>query len=399
MTDPYLEKYADVLLNFSLGEIDLRKAWLSSQKRLLLQYDPLADELARLIAEKVFEMGGNVFVRPIPSWFEYVHFAKAAKEVLSAPPVAELALLKFIAADIIISADDNTRSLASIDPEKRIIYANAREPYKKEMLAIDEKGEYLIPWTLTQFPTPAYAQDADMSFPDYKLFAYRAMFLDMNDPIAAWKAVSDKQQRLIDEHFAKAETVRIVDEKTGTDLIMSVKGHKWINSDGKHNFPSHEIFNAPRKSGVNGTLNIFGFPQYYRSGPEVSNISITFKNGRAVKWHADRGNDFLTKFLQSSTGADMLGEIGIGMHPRIQQITKQILFDEKIGGSVHLAFGSAYESHVTGNADKSSLNESPEHWDMIHDMRHDNAYIELRGPEIGTRRLFWDKKKESWAPQ
>lgn len=397
MAASMIEKYADVLVMHSQGTVNFREAWENGQKRMLLIYDLPADELAMLVAERVYSMGGDVFLRPVPSWSEYANLTKASDDVLGGAPNADLDQHKYVASRLVIRGSENTRSLASVDPQRRTKASLAKHPYTKETMKTDDRGEFIIPWTVTQFPTPAYAQDADMSFADYQQWAYEAMHLDSVNPVDTWGKISHKQQRLIDESFGKAETVRILHSEYGTDLKMSIKGHRWINAHGKRNFPDGEIFTAPHKGSVNGYLKIPPtFPQYHKGGPEVSGISLIFKDGEAIKWQADVGNDYLTAFLKSNPGANRLGELGIGMNSRIQRPTKQILYDEKIGGTIHVAFGLAYQTHVLGDGDRSGLNVSPEHWDLIMDMRQRGAWIELSGPDMEKRRMVWDSEAGLW---
>jgi aminopeptidase len=219
------------------------------------------------------------------------------------------------------------------------------------------------------------------------------MLLDHDNPIQAWQAVAAKQDDLKKNVLDGASTVRIVDEDDDTDLRVRVEGHRWITSEGKRNFPSDEIFNAPRKDFVDGVLTFPKLPQYYRSGPEVSGIRLTFKAGQVADWQAEVGQDYLENFFRENPWATRLGEIAFGLHPRIQRISKQILFDEKIGGTIHVAFGSAYRLHVLGDGDKSQLNESSVHWDMIRDMRKPSAYVVIDE----KYKLTWDGAARRWA--
>ena len=312
MTDLILEKWADVLLDYSLAEVDFAKAWEKSQKRLWLRYEPPADELVKIIVEKVYERGGNVFVDQIPPWLEYVFFTKASDEVLNARPEAELKRLDYTAARLIIASASNTRSLATVDPARRSARANAISPLIKRIMEVDKEGNFLIPWCGTLYPTPAYAQDAGMPFEEFRNYAYDAMLLNEKDPKKAWEAVSEKQKKLKKEVLDLARTIRIIDKEDETDLKMSVEGHRWIISDGKRNFPSDEIFNAPRKDSVNGVVTFPRLPQYYPGGPEVSGIRFEFKDGKLVDWKAEVGQKYLDIFFKKHPDTRFLGEIGLG---------------------------------------------------------------------------------------
>ncbi len=393
MTDPYLKKLAEVLVDYSLGEVDLAQAWENRQKRLLITYEPPADELAKLVAERVLDRGGNIFLDMIPSWYQYTYYTRASEAVLRSNPEASLKRLDHIAARLHIRSESNTRSLAAADPSRIAMRNRAIKPYRDRAYEVDKEGNFVIPWSVTLFPTKAYAQDMGMPFDDYREYVWEVMMLDQDDPTEAWQTVAKKQEELKKTVLDGSRTVRIVDEEDGTDLTVSVEGHRWIKSEGKRNFPSDEIFNAPRKDSVQGVITFPKLPQYYRSGPEVSGIRLTFKGGKLVDWKANVGQAYLNKFFAESPGATYLGEVALGLHPKIQRISKQILMDEKIGGTVHIALGSAYRLHVLGDGNKSQLNESTVHWDMIKDMRKPSASVMIDD----QYRLTWDSITGRWT--
>ena len=196
-----------------------------------------------------------------------------------------------------------------------------------------------------------------MSTHDYGAFLERALFLDRPDPVAVWREVSVRQQRLI-ERLADAREIRI--EAEGTDLRLRVDGRIWINSNGKHNMPSGEIFTGPLEDSANGTIRytIDSSPP----GAQVEGITLTFADGQVVGGAAQRGDDYLQAALATDPGAKFLGELGIGTNPGIDRPTGSILLDEKIAGTVHLALGRSYPE--TGGTNSSAL-----HWDMICDLR------------------------------
>jgi aminopeptidase len=393
MTDPYLEKLAGILVDYSLGEIDFSEAWKNGQKRLMVTYEPPADELARLATERVLDKGGNVFLDVVPSWHPYTFYTRASETVLKSRPEEALKRLDHVAARLSIRSETNTRSLATVGSKRIATRNTAIKTYRDRAYEVDAKGNFLIPWCVTLFPTEAYAQDMGMPYNEYRDYVWKVMLLDRDKPIKAWQAVTEKQGKLKKNVLDGSRTVRIVDEEDETDLRISVEGHRWITSEGKRNFPSDEIFNAPRKDFVEGVITFPKLPQYYRSGPEVSRIELTFKDGKVVDWKAKVGQDYLENFFRENPGATNLGEVALGLHPGIQRISKQILFDEKIGGTVHVAFGSAYRLHVLGDGDKSQLNESSVHWDMIRDMRKPSAYVVIDE----KRKLTWDGEVGRWV--
>lgn len=395
MADPYLEKLAKTLLDYSLGAIDFAKAWRNGQKRLVITYEPVADELVRLITETVFGRGGNVFLDMTPSWYNVTFHSKASDAVLASNPVFLLKRAEHVAARLYIRSETNTRSMATVDPSKVSMRRAGLKPYNELLYRVDSSGNFAVPWCVTLFPTKAYAQDMGLPYGEYKEYVWRSMLLDYENPAEAWQAVSKKQDDLKRKVLDGCETFRMIDEDDQTNLVMSVRGHRWLKSDGKVNFPSDEIFNAPRKDSVEGTVTFPRLPQYYKGGPEVSGIRLKFVNGEAVEWEARVGQDYLDGFLTKNVGAKCLGEIAFGLNPRIQRVSKQILLDEKIGGTVHMAFGWAYGLHVPANGAKSQLNDSPIHWDMIRDMRKPSCYVLIDE----KYKLKWDTSSSLWTIQ
>ncbi|MFC4453320.1 aminopeptidase [Deinococcus sonorensis] len=212
-------------------------------------------------------------------------------------------------------------------------------------------------WSLTLFPTPEGAGAAGMSLTDYEGFVADALFLNTPDPVAEWVRVRERQARLI-ERLSRADQVRILGPDT--DLTMSVKGRTWANSDGKRNMPSGEVFTGPHEQSASGHI-YYGLPTSV-GGRTVQGIRLRFEAGRVVEASAEEGDDVLQASLATDEGARYLGELGIGTNYGIQVPSRNILFDEKIGGTVHLALGRSYPE--TGG-----LNESALHWDMICDLR------------------------------
>jgi aminopeptidase len=196
-----------------------------------------------------------------------------------------------------------------------------------------------------------------MSEHDYAVFLERALFLDRPDPVAAWRELSARQAELV-QRLADARQIRI--EADGTDLTLEVAGRTWINSDGRRNMPSGEVFTGPHERSARGHIR-FGVPSGGR-GVEVSGVELTFADGEVVEARADRGESYLRTALASDDGARFLGEIGIGTNTGIDRATGSTLLDEKMAGTVHLALGRSYPE--TGGTNESAL-----HWDLICDLR------------------------------
>jgi aminopeptidase len=261
----------------------------------------------------------------------------------------ELAEAQKADAFLTITAPTNTRALAAVDPALIARVGRARSPIQEARLAAR--------WCGTLWPTAAAAQEAGMSEDDYAAFVTRALFLDRPDPVGAWNELTELQARLAGR-LAVAREIRI--EAADTDLRLRVDGRTWINSDGKHNMPSGEVFTGPLEDSANGTIR-FTIPSS-PSGVQVADIRLRFEQGRVVEASAERGDEYLQAALQTDAGARFLGELGIGTNVGIDRPTGSILLDEKIAGTVHLALGRSYP--VTGGTNESAL-----HWDMICDLR------------------------------
>ncbi|MDE3132047.1 MAG: aminopeptidase, partial [Acidobacteriota bacterium] len=212
-------------------------------------------------------------------------------------------------------------------------------------------------WALTLWPTPALAEQAAMPEHEYAGFVERALFLDQPDPVAAWARLHDQQARLI-ERLAPVREVHI--ETARSDLRLNVQGRTWINSDGRRNMPSGEVFTGPHERSANGTIH-FDVPSS-TFGVEVSGVELTFEHGAVVAARAHVGDRHLQAALATDAGARLLGELGIGTNSGIDRATGSTLLDEKMAGTVHLALGRSYPE--TGGTNRSAL-----HWDLICDLR------------------------------
>jgi aminopeptidase len=252
-------------------------------------------------------------------------------------------------AQLAIQAPENTRALAGIDPEDLARAGRARQPLRE--LTMKKR------WCSTLWPTQAGAQQAGMNVADFEAFVERALFLDQPDPERSWGELRAFQAALI-ERLRGAGKLRI--ESAGTDVTLSVKGRTWVNSDGKRNMPSGEVFTGPHEASATGSVR-FDVPSS-PAGIDVAGVELQFEDGLVVGASAERGEDYLQRALQIDPGARRLGEIGIGTNFGIDRAIGATLFDEKIGGTVHLALGRSYPE--TGAKNVSAL-----HWDLICDLR------------------------------
>jgi aminopeptidase len=318
-------------------------------QQVVVQSTTLAAPLLLAVQRELLERGAWPLLRvALPgqgeSWW-----AAARDEHLDAFPPAELSEAEQTDASLTIQAPENTTALAGVDPARMARAARARASVREAALRRR--------WCGTFWPTPAAAQQARMGSADFAAFVGRATFLDRPDPVAAWGELSVMQAGLA-ERLDAASEIRI--EAEGTDLRLSVAGRTWINSDGRRNMPSGEVFTGPVEDSAEGRIR-FGIPSSPR-GVEVAGIELEFRAGRVVDARAQRGHDYLLATLDTDPGTRRLGEIGIGTNAGIDRPVGAILFDEKIGGTVHLALGRSYPE--TGG-----VNESAVHWDMICDLR------------------------------
>ena len=264
-------------------------------------------------------------------------------------PKLALDEVKRLDASLSIQAPTEAFELAGVDPARIARTARARKELRERTM---EKR-----WCTTLWPTEAAALRAGMELDDFSAFVERALFLDQEDPIRSWRGLSAFQGELIDR-IGGARTIRI--EAEDTDLTLEVKGRRWVNSDGKRNMPSGEVFTGPVESSAEGHIR-FDVP----SGPPgraVSGVELVFKGGEVVSHRADEGQEHLDAALATDDGARRLGELGIGTNFGIDRPIGAILFDEKIGGTVHLAIGRSYPE--TGGKNVSAV-----HWDLICDLR------------------------------
>ncbi len=347
MTDPRYEKLAKVLVDYCL---DVQKKDL-----VLIRAGLPAAPLVREVYREVLEAGGHPITRvALPGATEifFEHAKKAQLEFVS--PIAEHEIDK-IDKLLAIRGTENTKSLTNVDPAKQTTVARAQSGLRQRYQDRVAAGE--ISWCVTQFPCNASAQDAEMSLEDYEDFVLRACLVHKKDPVAAWKGIRRRQAKFC-RYLNDVRKIRIV--KEGTDISMRVAGRTWINSDGRNNMPSGEIFTGPIEDSVEGTI-AFTFPACY-GGREVHDVRLTFKKGKVVKATASKGEDFLHAMLDTDEGARFVGEIAVGTNYAVEKFTKNTLFDEKIGGTIHMAVGSSYPK--SGGKNKSAI-----HWDMVADMR------------------------------
>lgn len=261
-------------------------------------------------------------------------------------------------ADVWLTAwgNRNTRMLSRIDSDKLKIHQQGASIWRK--IYSDRTGDGSLRWCGTQYPTYADAQEASMSMSEYEDFVYGAGLLDSEDPVSEWKRISKEQERWV-KYLDSKSNLHIVSE--GTDIMVGIKGRKWINCDGKQNFPDGEVFTSPLENNINGYIT-FSFPGIF-AGRQIEGIKLEVKEGKVINATAKKGEELLKSLLETDEGSSFFGEVAIGTNYGIKDFTSNMLFDEKIGGTVHMAIGDSMPE--AGGKNKSSL-----HWDMLCDMRN-----------------------------
>lgn len=366
MRDLRLEKLAAVLVNYSVG---VKKGQL-----VRLSGPPVSQPLIVELYRKVLAAGGHPSVRMVPEELNEIFLKNASDDQLRFCNPLGLYEYENIDCSIGIWAEENTKALTNCDPKKIGITQAARKPMMDLFMKRAAAGS--LKWVGTQFPSMACAQDAEMSLAEYEDFVFSAGLIDKPDPVAAWKLISKRQQKLVDYLNGKSDLHVVA--ANGTDVRMSVAGRRWINCDGHENFPDGEVFTGPVIDSVNGHIH-FSFPAVHH-GREVLNVRLTFRDGKVVDASADKGEDFLVSMLDMDDGSRFLGECAIGTNYDITQYTRNTLFDEKIGGTCHFALGAGYPE--SGNTNESGL-----HWDMVVDLRP-GGFIEIDGQKINVDGQF-----------
>ncbi|MCR4369423.1 MAG: aminopeptidase [archaeon] len=319
---------------------------------------PIAEPLALELYRQILKKGAHPILRLSPERAGYYFYKYAQKHQLENFPIHDEFLSKRTDAFIYIGGDENTRHLSSIEPEKMSARMKVMKPIRD--IRLEKK------WVIFEYPTNALAQEGDMSLEEFEDFVYGAVIQD-------WGKQKKFQQKVI-KRIGKARQIRV--KGNDTDISMSVEGRKWLLSYGINNMPSGEVFTSPKEESVNGFIH-YEFPAIY-AGKEVTNISLEFEDGKVKSASADKNEALLKKLIAMDAGSNMLGEIGIGTNFGIKKFVKNILFDEKIGGTCHLALGDSFKQ-------ANGTNKSALHWDMIKDLRKggtitaDNKVIEKNG--------------------
>lgn len=350
MKDPRVEKLAHTLVNYSVK--------IKPGDWVIIFADKNAEPLAEEVLRHVLRAGGHPSTLMGTDRMTEIFLQEANKEQLK--HITPFQRMPYADADafIALQATDNTRILSNADTEKQQIRGAAFKEIQKIYMDRSAAGE--LRWTLTQFPCHALAQEADMSLSEFEDFVYKATFSDQDDPIREWQKLYDRQEKLVNWLDGRKQVEL---HGPNIDISLSIEGRNFINSGGTHNMPSGEVFTSPVEDSLEGRVD-FTYPAI-RLGREVDGIHLEFEKGKVIKATAKKNEDYLLKMLDLDENARTIGELGIGTNFGIDRFTKSILYDEKIGGTIHLAVGAGFP-------EAGGKNESALHWDMICDMRKDS---------------------------
>ncbi|MFC7071089.1 aminopeptidase [Halobaculum lipolyticum] len=360
--DPRIREHAETIVEHSIE--------LEAGDDLVIHLPSEAEDLAVALHEYAGDIGANPVYLNNSTRADRA-FLRAREDDFELPE-HKLALFEAADAFVIARGGGNVSETVDVDPETTAAHNRATRPVQQARLSKT--------WCLTQFPTEGRAQLAGMSTEEYENFVYDAVSLD-------WEAQAEFQQQMVDR-LNDAEEVRI-ESGEETDVTMSIAGNSALNDDGKANLPGGEVFTAPVKESVNGTVH-FDLP-LYRQGREIEDVRVTFEDGRVTEFSAGRNEDVLEGVFNTDENARYLGELGIGMNRAIDRFTYNMLFDEKMGDTVHMAVGAAYPETV---GEGNEVNESAEHVDMIVDMSEDSV-IELDGEVVQEDGTFVFEDREA----
>jgi len=355
MPDSRVVKLAQTLVNYSVDVQEKDLVGIIAQ--------PLATPLVQEVVRAVLQRGGYPYLLPyclpLPTLgydgLDQIFFEEANDDQLQHQDHYWKTLNEDFDVRIFIQSQFNTRGISHIDPERIKIRQQAYKDISATYFERMSSGSLRRVSTL--FPIQAYADDAGMSLEEFEEYVYGATFSDSEDPVGEWKRIQSEQQYLVEWLNGKKE-VQV--KGPNAELTLSIEGRVFINSDGKQNMPSGEIFTGPVEDSAKGWIR-FTHPAVLL-GREVTGVELHFEKGRVIKASASQNEDFLMTRLDMDKGARYLGEFAIGTNYKINRYIKKILFDEKIGGTIHLALGQGYP--ITGSVNKSAI-----HWDMICDMR------------------------------
>ncbi len=349
--DPRIENLAKILVHHS--------ASITDGDRVAIEASTAAEPLVRALYKEILSAGGY----PYP----LLKIPEQDRELLSLGNDDQLSHVDQLRHKAYQDFESRFRIYSSTNPQqlrgfsgrKQVLLQQSQAPILKTQLDRGSREEFK--WVTTLFPTPAYAEQAGMSLEEYQNFVYSSCLADQPDPIKQWQQIKNQQETAL-SLFEEGDQVKL--QGPNIDLLLSVKDRKFKNCYGKNNMPDGEIFTGPVENSLNGWVR-YSYPAIY-SGVMVRGVELEFKDGKVIRARAEDQEEYLLKLLDSDPGARYVGEFAVGTNNSIQQFTGNILFDEKIGGTIHIALGSGYPE--TGSTNQSAI-----HWDMICDMRKDST--------------------------
>ncbi|MHA2393957.1 MAG: aminopeptidase [Promethearchaeota archaeon] len=361
MYNPNYEKLAKIVVEYSLE--------VEKGHEVLVIGPAIAKEMFQALNVEILKAGAHSVIVSQIEGIREAFFKYASEEQLEYVNEVEKAFYQKFDRIIQITADYNTRKYSMVKPERMSKFRGA--PERKELTEFYEKrvndGE--LKWVIVPFPCNALAQEANMDLFTYSEFVFKSLFLDKENPVEEWRKIQKEQDKVV-EYLNNVERIQVLGEDT--DLTLSVKGRTWENCSGQANLPDGEVFTGPVEDSVNGKIR-FTYPGIY-FGQEIEDIYLEFKDGEVVKATAKKGEELLGEILKIEN-AKKIGEFAIGTNYGVTKFTKNMLFDEKMGGTMHCALGLGFEN--TG-----SKNTSPIHWDMLKDMKVSGSKILADGKVI-----------------
>jgi aminopeptidase len=356
MVETELSKLAKILVQYSTK--------VQKGDRVVIRGFPLEANAAPLIRDVyryVLEAGGHPHILIDVPGIDEIRLNEASDEQLMYVSPFVRTVVEDFEVDIRLSSSSNTKRLMSVDSKRLAVYQKAIAGLSDRWFQRSAEGS--MRWVVTRFPTQAYAQDAEMSLEEYEEYLYRTTYADQEDAVSRYLELEERQRDLV-KWLEGKQTLDL--QGPDVNLKMSISGRKFINCSGQNNIPDGEIFTGPVEESLDGWIR-FSYPTSYR-GFAVEGVELTFENGKIEKVIATKGEELLCGILASDPGANYIGELGIGTNREIDRVTRDMLFDEKIWGTIHLALGAGYPE--TG-----SKNKSPLHWDMLCDMRDGGRII------------------------
>ncbi|MFX0042816.1 MAG: aminopeptidase [Candidatus Hodarchaeota archaeon] len=361
MINTFYEKLAKLAVNYSVG--------VKKGDRVFLNGLCFSKELLLALYIEVIKVGGHPLLKLDIAGTDELFMKYASDEQLLYFDDVMKKIFEEFDCYIMLKADYNTRRLSLVDPNKLAMRQSS--PKALEILKIfkDRTTKKELRWVIVPFPSNALAQEADMDLFNYTGFIEKALFLDKEDPIGEWTKVKKEQEKIV-EFLNERNHFHVIGEDT--DLILSTQGRNWVNCCGTENLPDGEIFTSPVENSVNGYIR-FSYPGIYQ-GREIENIFLEFKDGKVKTATADKGQDLLDEILKIEN-ANLLGEFAIGTNYGITKFTKNMLFDEKIGGTIHCALGLALPE--AGGTNMSTI-----HWDLLKNMKIAGSKIVADGKTV-----------------